>query len=580
MSIRKLMKLGVVAAMSAAMFGCGGGGGGEEEITPPPETSVQGAGVDDYILNGTVQAWKLDGTPITLKGANGGSCTTGEFGIFNCTAVGIDENTALLFAIKGGKLDPDGILGGNQTDYEGALLAFAIPKEPVIISPVTTKVVSEILDIVPQVTDNETFVSESALIGIGDKIDDKIKEKGVNATELVEKQTVLLPAIVENPEKFDEMVKVVGDTLSDLREKGKLDDLVNSIVVKVENGTITHTVIDATIINDIVQIAVANAGNDTEVAEAVVQSALPTASETTIEQIVQDLAENNTETLESATQEQISSQPAVTYEKLLVTPTKVCGGDNCSEVQYGFATEPITVSSDEKIIKVSYSTDYKVCTFVNGITTCNTPQDKKEFKDVVLAIKIDESNGAYADVTLSGVNVTVNTDGTLGIEVMENATLKIYAKKSNGEVIDVTLTNEKSDLSDTFTVDNDTIGYNLSDIEAKLESAVADTTITDTSLIIGGVSVQKAGTYDVSVSVIGAPIMSVEGTVIVNPAGSASETTNEIENATSATPEDQTSETTSSEGDLTSNTTETANETTTENATNATLEAPPTPLSL
>jgi len=172
MSIRKLMRLGVVAAVSAAMFGCGGGGGGEYQPPPPsPSTTVQGAGVDDYIIGGTVKAWRLkDGMEVTLKGPNGTICKTGPYGIFNCTAENVTEDMPLLFAIKGGKLDDDGLPGGNQTDYKGALLAFAIPKEPVIVSPVTTKVVSEVLDIEPVVTENETHVSEASLTAIDDKI--------------------------------------------------------------------------------------------------------------------------------------------------------------------------------------------------------------------------------------------------------------------------------------------------------------------------------------------------------------------------------------------------------------------------
>ena len=52
MSIRKLMKLGVVAAVSAAMFGCGGGGGGP---SVPSTATIEGKkAIDGYLENATV----------------------------------------------------------------------------------------------------------------------------------------------------------------------------------------------------------------------------------------------------------------------------------------------------------------------------------------------------------------------------------------------------------------------------------------------------------------------------------------------------------------------------------------------
>ncbi len=257
MSVRQLIKAGVIVAISAAMFGCGGGGGGGVSPTPTPTKTVSGAGLKDYMVGSTVVIYDATGKEV-------GRGTTGDYGKFSIE-IPQDSKGPYLVVITGGQLDKDGIPGGNDTqDATNIVLSAPVPKEAVetekavAVTPITTAVVMESANVNnPQdLIDKIQDVAES----VANKTEEIIKT--LNALPVpvyvpIEDNTTIdvvenaISGLVEavnstafengtfNPEMFTEIVSKIQEDIKD----GKLDGK--------ENGTMIYE--NATAIEDIVQ---------------------------------------------------------------------------------------------------------------------------------------------------------------------------------------------------------------------------------------------------------------------------------------------------------------------------------------
>lgn len=217
----------------------------------PVETivTITGAGVDDYIIGGKVKAFKLDGTEVEFLEP----CYTGPLGIFECKAKNITEDTPIVIVVEGGKLDKDGDPNtvSDARNFEGALTALSKASTPVVANPVTSKIIAEVLNLSLVVKPDVVYIPSAEV--------EKIKNRVLNISpvvdDLIKKQDIVLPAIISNSNNVDEVVKVVAETLTDLRNSWKLDDVVSSIVVnKDQTGTISVKVLDSNIEREILDL--------------------------------------------------------------------------------------------------------------------------------------------------------------------------------------------------------------------------------------------------------------------------------------------------------------------------------------
>ncbi|EDM23352.1 bifunctional metallophosphatase/5'-nucleotidase [Caminibacter mediatlanticus] len=102
-------------------------------------TTITGAAIDDYLINSKVEIYNTNGNKIS-------ECKTGEYGIFNCK---VKTNQKLIMIIKKGILDLDGNSSttNDQSNFPGCLVGIVSPNQNVIISPLSTKLIAEYLNI-------------------------------------------------------------------------------------------------------------------------------------------------------------------------------------------------------------------------------------------------------------------------------------------------------------------------------------------------------------------------------------------------------------------------------------------------
>jgi hypothetical protein len=240
MSVRKLMKYGLILAVSTAMFGCGGGGGGGG-VSPTSSTGVtiSGAAIKDYIIGASVYVYDVNGTRV-------GTGQTGEKGKFS-VKVPANAKGPYLVIVKGGKLDKDGSLKTTNDTVEASNLVLAAPiseeavenEKQVAVSPVTTSIVVSAtgkgIDEIAEAAENGT-VAEDIIEGI----------KG-NATQ-VEKMVNSLSSLIYVTDKavekvessISEIVQAVNATsyTNGTFDPGALGGIVEKIAKDIADGNL------------------------------------------------------------------------------------------------------------------------------------------------------------------------------------------------------------------------------------------------------------------------------------------------------------------------------------------------------
>jgi len=103
--------------------------------------TVVGAATDDYIINGKVQFYKTDGTKLDTN------CTSGDFGLFSCNLNNINTDETILIVVSDGKIDQDGnaTTTEDQKAFEGSLAALSSADKAIIVSPMTSKIITDTL---------------------------------------------------------------------------------------------------------------------------------------------------------------------------------------------------------------------------------------------------------------------------------------------------------------------------------------------------------------------------------------------------------------------------------------------------
>ena len=149
----------IMVCSSLFLSSCiGGGGGGSDSSTGSVDNSVsvEGSGVDDYIIGATVKIYKADGTLLETQG----DCKTGALGKFKCYVNGIDNETPIVIVLEGGKEDVDGDPNtkNDQKTFEGSLVALSKAKNAVILNPVSTKVVADIYSVSVVIKDDSVYI--------------------------------------------------------------------------------------------------------------------------------------------------------------------------------------------------------------------------------------------------------------------------------------------------------------------------------------------------------------------------------------------------------------------------------------
>jgi len=130
----------VISLVILSLSGCGSCA--NDGITP---VRVLGAATDDYIVGGDVALYRLDATSLSTTR----SCKTGDFGLFECSVKGIASDETILVVVSGGRLDKDGNSSTkeDQQDFTNhSLMAFTQPDKAIIVSPFTSKVITQSLE--------------------------------------------------------------------------------------------------------------------------------------------------------------------------------------------------------------------------------------------------------------------------------------------------------------------------------------------------------------------------------------------------------------------------------------------------
>ena len=467
MGIRKLMKLGVVAAVSAAMFGCGGGGG---KALFGGGWTKSGTAIKGYLQNATVYV-ECDGVRV------GESTNTTENGTFtltlntppggNCTIVvegGIDKST-------------------NDT-FTGTLLS---PTDYKVVSPVTTLVA------VDRTLENK----------LGGK--DKIDIDYVNASDEEAKKVAKFAVAV------GKVIDMIGDAIenstgsepsSDLAEK-----LYENIAKELASANVTTDIIEEfanTTTAEKLASTIANAtknalesydgitlDNVTPIENALKEIANITITEnTTIDHIETEAHNATSEALDSL----ISAVTVMT-----IKPTKVVFAGEPGNVTDGIFSLPGLKEYqviDNKVLKVYVD--------ISNATSNAT------YNDVSFVAEInDKTSNRRAIISLTGVKVTINNDnnGTIKeINVPNSARLRIEGYTSNNKYVYAELKNELEDVID-LCEENNCFYYDLSKVEDKLNSTDVPEALRE---------IAYPGNYEISLEVDGFPTkIKVKGEVAV-----------------------------------------------------------------
>lgn len=116
------------------------------------QTTIVGAAVDDYIIGGNISIYNLFGKQLTSE------CSTKDFGYFSCQIANIREDEKLILVVSGGEI--------NQTPFNGSLAALTQANNSIIISPLTSKLIAQVLqkDLIVDTDNNLSYIEGELVI--------------------------------------------------------------------------------------------------------------------------------------------------------------------------------------------------------------------------------------------------------------------------------------------------------------------------------------------------------------------------------------------------------------------------------
>ncbi|GAB6077173.1 hypothetical protein [Desulfurobacterium crinifex] len=483
MSIRKLMKLGVIATVSAAMFGCGGGGGGGETPTPTPSLETKsGKVIHGYLANATV----------FVEYSN--NCSAPSSTLTNATGdyqIEVNENCDYVLKVYNGH---DLTL---DEDFHGILKA---PKGYKNITPFTTL----------------AAVNPTAAEQIRQNLKlDSLDVDYVNATipvdalEISQVIAEIIDAIGEIAPGDEVAINAVVNAIAERLATASESDLANDTVV---GELITSAVVEA--LNSIESINVSNATTLQAGFSALVNSILDAVDDSVENASLNSTIGEAITTAISANSTSIDQISNATQSVKFDVGVIEIGG--VSIYNGGNATLTESQVSENKTISIDG--------WVENHDLVGS--ENKTYEATFVAYVNDKNSNREATITLSPVEITLSnsTADVVSVRVPQDATLHIRGRNSNGELVDATYTN---DLADVIRIDDHGhIIYDLEQVEQKLAAGGNEDLV----------DIGYPGNYEVRIVAVGFPMEQIEFNVVVTsvnesevtpPSPPANETSNE-----------------------------------------------------
>ena len=485
MSVRKLMKLGVIATVSATMLlGCGGGGGGGGETPAPTSVTIEGKQVIDGYLEGATVYVECNGVRYYAPGPTDNEGKFGDFPVpYECR----NENVR----VEGGT---DTVTG---KEFRGVLLA----KNGQNVTPLTTLVVlnPDLEAKLEELTDGRIDIDY-----VKEKTKPDVLEVAQTVAQVVSKAAEA--AGITKPEDVEEVLKSVATelaTVNDIADETQIVKAVTSAVAtkvkEIAEASGTAKIGDVNTFQDALE-TIANG----------VVNAIPDDQPVDLQSIA-DYA-SNLETAVTTADTQLST--AVTRLEVVPTVVKFAGHEATVQDSKFTLLVPVTDVQNNKELGLTVE--------INNAEEIIGAGNEKTYEVSSTATVTDNSSKRKAVVSLEPVYVTINGSGEItSVEVPGTdsekgpAKLTVSGTDSTGEAINpVVVENKQTDSNFNGIIglntsgNVSTISFDLEVVEDKIQSEVSE----DHPLYM----VDYKGNYDIEIRIEGLPVDTIKGTLTVN----------------------------------------------------------------